>query len=108
MAELDHPAYERSVLFARGNPVEERPGDLDRVDREAPQIAERGIAGAEVVNRQQHTQGLQFAELGVGGVGVRHQDALGHLDHDRRRVEPRLGQCAPDLMDDLRGDKLLG
>ena len=42
-----------------GEPRDERPVDLQGVDREALEIGERGVAGAEVVNRNLHPEVLQ-------------------------------------------------
>ena len=42
--------------------LEERPVDLELVDREAFQVGEGGIAGAEVIDRKAHTEGLDGRE----------------------------------------------
>jgi hypothetical protein len=56
--------------------------DLDRVDREAVQVGQRRIAGAEVVDRHRHAQLAQFVELLDRVLRIADADVLGDLDLD--------------------------
>ena len=55
--------------------------DLDRGERETAEIAQRGIAGAEIVDREPDAHGHELAQAPVdhrqGGI---EEDALGDLD----------------------------
>ena len=50
--QLDHGGGQRRRLAAFGDPVDERLVDLEDVDGEAPDVVERRVAGAEVVDRE--------------------------------------------------------
>ena len=56
LAELDERADERLALLGLGEPRDERAVDLQRVDGELLQVGERGVAGAEVVDRDAHAR----------------------------------------------------
>ena len=51
VGEADEVGRDRGVLGVVLDALDERAVDLDHVDREAPQLAERREAGAEVVDR---------------------------------------------------------
>src|SRR5919197_1933098 len=58
-AELDDRARQRAVLRAAGDRVDEALVDLQRVDRELAQVAQRRVAGAEAVDGDRQPQRLQ-------------------------------------------------
>src|SRR5438105_1996333 len=51
-----------AVGGVRTEPGDEAPVDLEGVDREAFEVAERGVAGAEVVDRQPYADVFQAAQ----------------------------------------------
>src|SRR6185312_17532740 len=53
--------------------------DLQDVDREAPQVGQRRVAGAEVVDGQPHPERLQLFQAGDGRFDVVDQQRLGEL-----------------------------
>src|SRR2546423_11850009 len=55
-------AHERGAAVARSHLGDERAVDLDAVGREARQIAQRGVAGAEVVDEDAHAERLELAD----------------------------------------------
>ena len=63
----------------------ERAVDLHDVDREPAQVVERRVAGAEVVDREQHAGVLELAERRQREVGVLEQRALGDLEAEAGR-----------------------
>ena len=63
--------------------VDERAVDLHDVDREAVQVAERRVAGAEVVDGEAHAERLQVLEGAEVELGVLEHHALGDLEHER-------------------------
>ena len=52
VSETDHGGHDRGVAGIRAEAAHERAVDLHRVDREALEVAERRVAGAEVVDRE--------------------------------------------------------
>jgi len=55
-----HGADERGVGAIGADIAHERLVDLELVDREAVQIGERRVAGAEVVHRDAHAEGREL------------------------------------------------
>src|ERR1051325_7972528 len=51
-----------------GDRLDEASIDLERIEIGAPQIAERGIAGAEIVHRQLDAEALDLVQDLLGGV----------------------------------------
>src|SRR6185436_17586491 len=66
---------------------DERAIDLQHIERELPQILEARIAGAELVDREPHTELLQGAQAVSRAVGVLDQSALGELELDEARID---------------------
>jgi hypothetical protein len=56
--------------------VDEELVDLDDVDRKAAQIAQRGVAGSEIVEGETHTQRLDGPQLAGRLFDVVHQRML--------------------------------
>ena len=54
--------------------------DLDLVERRLLQIAERAIAGAEIVEREADAERLQLGEGLVGGIAFGEEHAFGDLE----------------------------
>ncbi len=62
LAEPDDGASQRRAVGAVADLLDERLVDLEDVDREALQVAERRIAGAEVVDGEPHAQRLELPQ----------------------------------------------
>ena len=69
--------------------VDEATIDLDLVERETLQIAQRGIAGAEIVQRDPHADAAQLMQNGERGVVIANQHRLGDLQLQPARREAR-------------------
>src|SRR5262249_14456637 len=54
--------------------------DLDLVEGEAAQVAERRIARAEIVHRNAHAKALELVEDRERAIAVLHEDPLGDLE----------------------------
>ena len=62
LAHADHGADDIGIVRVGDHPVDKRLIDFERVDRKSTQVAQAGIAGAKVINRELHPQvsdGLQ-------------------------------------------------
>jgi hypothetical protein len=108
LTELNQRVRQRTPLARDLEPGDERPVDLQRVDRESAQIGERAVAGTEVVDRDPDSQRLQLFEQEGGGLRLAHQRGLGYLERERRRVEATLAQRPAELRDELRALELPG
>ena len=76
--------------------------ELDPVVRQAGEVGERAVAGAEVVERDADAAGDQRVELG-GGLGVvAHQHGLGDLQLEPFGREAGLGEGGVDLGEKVR------
>ena len=64
MPQLDHGVDDGHVLLVLGQAAHEGAVDLDAVDGEAPQVLERRIAGAEVVDDDLDPELLELGERG--------------------------------------------
>ena len=97
MRERDEVGGDRGVAGVVLDALHERAVHLDHVDREAAQLAERREAGAEVVDRDAHSQLVEVLQLGAGAVARR---ALGHdcrlrdLEAEEAGRQPGLVECA--------------
>ena len=87
----DGPGHRRLLGPAR-DPVHERLVDLDGVDRHPPQVGQRGVAGAEVVDGQVRAEPLQLVEADDRHLKVVHQDALGDLQGQALGGEPGVAE----------------
>ena len=89
-------------LVDRGRAADEALVDLDLVERRFLQIAERRVAGAEIVERKPHAERLQPREGDVGGVAVGKEHALGDFQLDALGADLGLGDGRGDDVDDRR------
>ena len=101
LAELHEGVDQRLALLVALSTRDERAVDLQRVDREALQVGERGVAGAEVVDRDAHAELLDRGQPRGGLLGVAHQRGLGDLDRQRVGVEAALAERVFDVGDEL-------
>ena len=90
---------ERGVVGVGAEPVDERSVDLHGVDREPLEVAERRVAGAEVVDRQVDAERLEVGEGLLEVVDVLHEHALGQLEAE---VAGAHAGAIEDISDDRR------
>src|SRR5436190_1283464 len=95
--ELEQATDDGRNLVSVDDRADERPIDLQDVDRELPQVAERRVPGAEVVDRQPDAQATQLVQPLGSHRRVLHEHGLGHLQYERARREPRMRQGVGDV-----------
>ena len=84
---------DRGVAVGRiGDAADEGLVDLDLVERRVLQIAERGIAGAEIVQRQADAQHLERGEDFLGGGAIAHHHRFGQFDFQPFGRQAAVGQ----------------
>jgi hypothetical protein len=65
----------RLSRLAGGRALNEAAVDLDRREAQVAEVGERGIAGAEIVERNPAAERHDLFERGAGGGGIAHEDA---------------------------------
>src|SRR6267154_1557020 len=80
VAEVDDGANDRRRLRAAAEVHDEGAVDLDLVERERLQIAQRGIAAAEIVHRDAHAERLQPPQQRKAAIEILDQHALGDFE----------------------------
>ena len=80
----------------------ERPVDLQLVDLEGVEVAERRVAGPEVVDREAEAERSQLADALDGLEARREQRALGDLERELRRVHAGPLERGDDHRDEAR------
>ena len=103
----DRVAYRRAVGFA-ADVLHETPVDLETVDRESLQIAERGMPGTEVVQRAPDTGSAQRGERVHRAVDIVHDRTFGELDFRQLAADGVRSQRAFDVFDQALAAKLPG
>src|SRR3954471_12885517 len=91
----------RVALAAGRHAVDEGLVDLERVDREAPQVAQRRVAGAEVVEGQPDPEVLEQLDLAGRLRGVLREQRFGDLEREQRRLQARALQGLRDIPDEV-------
>ena len=86
---VDDAAHDGLVLLAARDPPHEGPVDLEVVDREPAQVAQRRVPGTEVVEGELNAQRLQLAQPRDGSVDVGHGGGLGDLQDKPVGGQPR-------------------
>src|SRR4029078_5296456 len=78
----------------RSPPATEALLDLDLVERRLLQIAERGIARAEIVERQADAEGFEARKGLVGGIALGEENDIGDLKLEAGGAEAGLLEVA--------------
>jgi hypothetical protein len=82
--------------------------DLDLAYRQGPQLAERGMSGAKVVECRQHAPGVQGLQHPAGVLGVGHHGAFGDFDLQQFRRTATFLQGVNHLLHRLFPTELKG
>jgi len=83
---VDDGEDDRRVPDVRGDVVDERPVDLQLVERKALQIRKARVPGAEIIYGDLHAETLQALQDGNRFFPVLDERALGKLELDQRRI----------------------
>src|SRR6266853_149410 len=107
MRERDHHLGDRSVLPVPVGLAHERSVDLKAIDRQAREVAQVRIAGAEIVDGDLHPQLLQAIKDGDRPLAALDQHAFGELELEIARLEARCSQGALDGLHETGTAELL-
>ena len=109
IGQADNRRDDRGVpAFGAGHAANEALVDLDLVERRVLQIAERGIAGPEVVEREPHAQQLQLREHVRRGIFIAQEDRLGQFQFQPLGLQAGMGQRLGDHRGKARIAELRG
>ncbi len=106
MTQCHDGPYDRRVVGIGGQATDKRAVDLQLIDREALQVAETGVAGAEVIDGDLHAERLQFVQHGDVLFGIVHGEALGQLHLQALSRQAGVGQCLGNGLHDVVMPKL--
>jgi len=101
VAEIDDGADDRRRLRIAAEIHHEGAVDLDLVEREGLQIAQRGIARAEIVHRDAHAEPFQPPQQRETTVEILDQHALGDFEFKPVGREPGFEQDRMDEADEV-------
>jgi hypothetical protein len=91
--EVDDRAHNDGVVGVVKHVAHERPVDLQLVDGKPAEMRERGVAGAEIVERDRHAARMQSVERLLDQARIAaEEDTLGDLDLQMSGGQPRCGQ----------------
>src|SRR6266705_761295 len=93
--EADDRERDHRVLRVGGDVANEGVVDLERVDRETLQVREARVARAEIVHRDLHARVFQSPQRARSALRIAHQQRLGELELDERRIDARFPQDVP-------------
>ena len=74
------------------HPHHEPAVDLEHVDREPPEMGERGVTDSEVVDRDPHAESIEPLQDDRRAGAVGEDRALGDLELEARRIDAVLGK----------------
>ena len=80
VAEIDHGADDRRRLRVAAEIHDEGAVDLDLVERERLEIAQRGVSAAEIIHGDAHAERLQPAQQRETAIKILDQHALGDFE----------------------------
>jgi hypothetical protein len=86
----DHGLRDQRGIRVHDDVLEKRAIDLERVEREALEMAQAAVAGSEVVDRQANAHRLEFGQRRGDALRMLHEHAFGHLHFDQARVDAML------------------
>ena len=99
VAERNDGLDDRGITAVGGHIAHEGDVHLELVHFELLQIAQRRIAGAEVVDRQTHAECLDLGQRLEGTIAVEHHEALGDLEFELLRRDAGFLQRILDRFD---------
>ena len=102
----DDGGGDRLVVRVGGDVADELLVDLEGVDRQALEVGKRGIAGAEVVDREGDADRLQAPQRRDRLLGVRHHHALGQLQLQLVGRDVVLGEDVAQAPDQVAAQQL--
>ena len=94
------------AVVVLGHTGDEGAIDLEQIEGETMQVAERGEAGAEVVDAEADAKRFELGEDADGVFGVGHADALGDLETEGVGIDAGVVEDLLDLLDEVGSSEL--
>jgi hypothetical protein len=99
--QTDHCPHNGFILPIRSEPIDKGAIDLEDGDWETAQIAERGVAGAEIIHRQAKAELIQSLDGVHGDVDVINQHCFGDFEEEISHWHPRPGEHSPNPFSEI-------
>src|SRR5882672_3446267 len=106
LGQVDDRLDDRRIVQIVRQVLDEAAVDLEFVDREALQIIQAGIAGAEIVDRQADAHLVQLIQQLRGFLRVLHDCVLGEFDLELLRLDAVAGEGGRYALDQARAAEL--
>ena len=105
-AEAGDRAHDRHAVGALRQILDERAVDLDLVERKAAEIAQAGIAGAEIVHRNADAELAQLMQDREIGLGLRQEQRFGDFKLEPQRRQSGMRQRRDHRLDQIAAAEL--
>jgi hypothetical protein len=96
LSHVNDGAYDSRVIGIGSDLVDKGLVNFEDIDGKLPEIAEAGIAGAEVIHRKLYPHHFELSEYSGRGFGMVHKDALGELEFEISRFQASFRKYRPD------------
>ncbi len=96
--QTDHGRHQHPRPGVFAEPADEGAVDLDEIYGEPPEVGERGVPRAEVVQDRTHAEVLKFLEGDCGRKDVPHRSALCDLQEEAARLQSSLMEYTLDAL----------
>ena len=106
--EIDRRPHDHLVLLVEQEVGDEALVDLQFGHRQSAQVAERRVAGAEVVDRQPDADLVELVDGGSRARRVDEQRRLGDLEREHRRIDAVRAEVLLDALGELRVEQVVG
>src|ERR1700686_1590958 len=108
LSHVDDGADDGRIVGVAGDLVNKGLVNLEGVDGKLAEIAEAGIAGAEVVHGKVYPHFFETLQHGGRGLDVVHKDAFGEFQIETAGFQASFRECCPDTFDKTLIAKLNG
>jgi len=92
-------AHDRRVIGIGRDLVDKRLVNFQDINGKLPEIAQAGIAGAEVIHRKVYSHHFELLKYGGRGCGILHKNAFAELESEILRFQASFRECPPDTFD---------
>src|ERR1700722_4968093 len=96
---INYGAHDCGVVGISGDLMDKRLVNFQDINRKLAEIAETGIASAEVVDRKAYSHPFERLKYGCRGFGVLHKDAFSELEFEISGVQTGFRECRPHTFD---------
>ncbi len=108
MSEFNRRRHDRGGIAAETSVGHEGTVDLEFIHRQQTELRERGVPGAEIVDREAHAGDPEQLHVSGRELRIAHYRALGDFQHQGGRFDPMSTQCLQDFIAQVRIEDIRG